>query len=253
MPASYKPRAGKNPSAAASSASSTRCLKKWSVRSLLVALLVSFYIWANTINHKFYILDPPSLNASVQSALAVANSLAPASASAPNATLVVDTLVKKLVEDHPHVRWNTDWQNPNEWLFNNAGGAMGSMFLLHASITEYIIIFGTAVGTEGHTGRHTADDYFHILTGRQTAYTAGALIREIYNPGDVHHLVRGVVKQYAMEPESWALEYARGWIPLMLPFGFADGFFSTMDVITLYNTVRITGREMIGNLLRGKI
>ncbi|ADV19986.1 C-8 sterol isomerase [Cryptococcus gattii E566] len=280
MSASYKPRAGKNPSAVASSTNSTGCLKKWTLRGFFVAVLASFYIWANTINvcfffpppnrnhfvltiaiaiaieteqHKFYILDPPSLNTSVQSALALANSLAPSSAAAPNATLVVDTLVKKLVEDHPHVRWNTDWQNPDEWLFNNAGGAMGSMFLLHASITEYIIIFGTAVGTEGHTGRHTADDYFHILTGRQTAYTAGALTREIYNPGDVHHLVRGVVKQYAMEPESWALEYARGWIPLMLPFGFADGFFSTMDLITLYNTVRITGREMIGNLLRGKI
>jgi C-8 sterol isomerase len=38
----------------------------------------------------------------------------------------------------------------------------------------------------------------------------------------------------------------------MLPFGFADGFFSTLDIPTLYRTVRITGREMIGNLLQGK-
>lgn len=39
----------------------------------------------------------------------------------------------------------------------------------------------------------------------------------------------------------------------MLPFGFADTLFSNLDLITLYHTVRITAREMIANLLRGKI
>jgi C-8 sterol isomerase len=56
-----------------------------------------------------------------------------------------------------------------------------------------------------------------------------------------------------MESSCFALEYARGWIPPMLFFGYADTFSSTLDFPTLWATSRITGREMISNLLKGKM
>lgn len=149
-------------------------------------------------------------------------------------------------------RYPNDISVTGEWLFNNAGGAMGSMTILHASFSEYLIIFGTALGTEGHTGRFFADDFFTIIHGEQWAYPADSHVKEIYRPGDQHHLRWLDAKQYRMPDECWALEYARGNIPSMLFFGFADTLSSTLDVVTAWQTVRGSAVNMLSNLLRGK-
>jgi C-8 sterol isomerase len=283
---------------------------------LLVGALSSLFYFLDSHLDKFYIFDPAQLHEL---------SLAAIDKFGNDTAAVVNFIVEDLSERHPkHV--NLD----EEWVFNNAGGAMGAMYIIHASVTEYLIIFGmleiffllrasvscfwsfvffspfslslhkpslllrttiislsffthspntpptgTAIGTEGHTGRHTADDYFHILSGTQLAYAPGPgnYEAEVYPQGSVHHLHRGTVKQYKMDSKCFALEYARGWIPPMLGFGYADsklifGFFvvldwgnadggvaftSTLDFPTLWRTTVVTGREMIGNLLVGKL
>ncbi|OQU97296.1 hypothetical protein CLAIMM_03248 [Cladophialophora immunda] len=226
---------------------------------LIVALLTSLYTWADSVKSKWYMFDPAALQKLVDDSLS----------RYPNSTAgVVHSIVTTLREQHgpalisedpfPHVVQNSSEISPlspypSQWVFNNAGGAMGSMYIIHASITEYLIIFGTALGTEGHTGRHTADDYFFILEGEQWAYPAHSLALERYPKGSMHHLRRGNVKQYKMHRGCFALELAQGWIPPMLPFGLADTMFSTLDFPTFANTVWLTAQKMVGCLLAGKI
>ncbi|KAF7555966.1 hypothetical protein G7046_g6429 [Stylonectria norvegica] len=209
------------------------------VLAVLTGLLVSvFYVLEQNLE-KFYIFDTEHLADLSTRAI---------NTHGNDTRAIMKYIVAELNEKVPaHVNLDEDW------MFNNAGGAMGGMYIIHASVTEYLIIFGTAVGTEGHSGRHTADDYFHILTGTQLAYVPGEFEPEVYPAGSVHHLRRGDVKQYKMDGACFALEYARGWIPPMLFFGYADTFTSTLDFGTLWKTTRITGREMIANLLKGKL
>ncbi|KAM5344662.1 hypothetical protein ACJ41O_013197 [Fusarium nematophilum] len=211
--------------------------------AIILGALMPICILLDKNVDKFYVFDNEELHQLAQRAVA---------AHGNDTKSIVEYIVTELQGTHaPYINPNSITHE--EWMFNNAGGAMGAMTLIHASITEYLIIFGTPAGTEGHSGRHTADNYFNILTGTQLAYVPGKYEAEVYPPGSVHHLPRGDVKQYKMPGSCFALEYSRGWIPPMLLFGYADAFTSTLDFPTLWTTTYVTGREMIGNLLRFKL
>ncbi|KAI9020048.1 ERG2/sigma1 receptor-like protein [Phycomyces nitens] len=205
------------------------------ILSLLVAVLIGF----DQVKERFYIFDQNKLHEVANRNIALYSN---------DTRLMMNNIAKDLEESYPgHI------QLKEEWVFNNAGGAMGSMWILHASLTEYVILFGTPVGTEGHSGRFLADDYFIILEGEQWAYNAGSLKRDVFLPGEMHHLARGDAQQYRIPEHAWALEYAHGWIPLMLPFGMFDTIFSTVDFVSFYNTFRLYGKAVVGELLQGKI
>ncbi|KAK0056765.1 sigma non-opioid intracellular receptor 1 [Biomphalaria pfeifferi] len=131
-----------------------------------------------------------------------------------------------------------------QWIFMNAGGWMGSMCLLHASLSEYVLFFGTAVDTTGHSGRYWANISDTILTGTFYQWREGTLNRITYKPGDtVFHGV-GEATAVSWTAGTWMVEYGRGFIPSTLFFALADSFFSTTDFLTVYYVFRVYAKAM---------
>src|SRR4029077_9263141 len=113
---------------------------------LVLGLFLSVWYALDQISHRFWVFDQHKLHQIASEVIALPHN---------STAAMISELSHRLAAEYPkHINLK------QEWVFNNAGGAMGAMYILHASITEYLIIFGTPVGTEGHTGRHMADDYF---------------------------------------------------------------------------------------------
>lgn len=188
-----------------------------------------------------YIFNPEELQSLVQETLT--------ENPGANNTVLFDSVSEKFKNRYgPYV----NDLNYDNFHFSNAGGAMGTFFIFHASLTEYLIVFGTAIGTEGSTGHHLADDYFIILSGTQSAAFANENEPTIYKPGEVHHLPYGHGQQYSMPAGAFAIELAQGYIPTMLVFGFADSIFSTVDPFSLWYQIKFTAISIVKNLLLGK-
>ena len=134
--------------------------KLLTIATVLVAVVLG-------IGHESqFVFSPEDMHKIAQEALKQANHNDPQD--------IIDRVVAGLSEKYPKYIVKEP-----EWLFNNAGGAMGAMLVLHCSLSEYVIIFGSPIGTEGHTGRFLADDYFHILYGEQWAYQPGDLEKKV--------------------------------------------------------------------------
>jgi hypothetical protein len=142
---------------------------------------------------------------------------------------------------------------PRDWIFNNAGGAMGTITLLHASLSEYLLFFGTPIGTGGHSGRYRCEVWDFVLAGEVWCYVEGDTERRVYKPGDAMDLGRAVAKGYRIPDAAWMLEDARGPVATMLPFGLADSFSSTLDLRAVWRTLRRYVALTLRSTLRGKL
>jgi hypothetical protein len=146
------------------------------------------------------------------------------------------------IEGQLTVRYPGHIDRTQPWIFSNAGGAMIQVRFLYASFSEYVLFFGTPVGTEGHSGRHPAEFHDTVLDGEAWYYREGQFDRDVHRPGDRIFVGRGQAAGMRIPDHVWMVEYCRGAIPLMLPFGLADALTSTLDLKTIVRTQAIYAR-----------
>ena len=161
---------------------------------------------------------------------------------------MIDAIIADLAKAYPgHI------ETRQNWFLSICGGAMGIMTVLHGSLSEYVLIFGSPIGTEGFSGRYRLNIYDVMLAGEMWTYTEDNFRERIVTrPGEIAHLRRKQVKGFKLPEGGWMLEYGRGPVPTALPFALS-GALTSLDVRTIAKTMWIYGRLVFKELCRGKI
>lgn len=157
----------------------------------------------------------------------------------------LDFILKKL---------NIHYKTPTKVTYHlfNGGDAYGLVAILHASVTEYLLIYGSAISNGGHSGRYTVDIYDFIYRGKVTIAGPSNPEGTEFNPGQFTLLKFGQAKHYFLEKNTWMIEYAHGFTPTSLHFMLA-GLASTGDIIGSGYLCYDYGKQVLKNLIKLKI
>jgi hypothetical protein len=101
------------------------------------------------------------------------------------------------------------------------------------------MIWGTPIGSEGHSGRHCTGFWDTVIDGEMWYYGEGEFEKKVYKPGDRVYVGPGQARAMNFTDGVWAVEYARGFIPLSMPFGIAQEILVCLDFLTATQTVSL--------------
>ncbi len=124
-------------------------------------------------------------------------------------------------------------------VFNSGGGIMYQLKIFAMTAHEYIMICGSAIGTSGFSGRHPAAFWDTVLSGQANYMHQDAWESKSYKTGDRIFVDRWQAATIDFPDHCWMLEYARGTLPALLPFGMINIFTNTLDFWSLIRLVRI--------------
>ena len=84
-----------------------------------------------------YLFDPDQLHEIVRSCIGLPHDE------------MLETLITRIAQAYPgHAETEQDW------FFNRLAGATGVITVLHASLSEYVLVYGTPIGTEAFSGHY---------------------------------------------------------------------------------------------------
>ncbi|KAL0482751.1 hypothetical protein AKO1_014260 [Acrasis kona] len=141
--------------------------------------------------------------------------------------------------------------NQEKWLYVIVASAVGQVIMLHCSLTEYIIIFGTPLGTTGHSGRYSMDVFDYIISGDHLTYAAGDLHATRHAPGEMTVLPRGESIIYQSAPHTYMVEYGRGFPGVLsaIFYPLLSALFQTLDFYTFAKQMYIVGSMVVNELI----
>ena len=124
-------------------------------------------------------------------------------------------------------------------VFNSGGAIMYQLKIFAMTPHEYIMICGSSIGSSGFSGRHPAAFWDTVLSGQATYMHQEKWEARSYKAGDRIFVDRWESATIDFPDHCWMLEYARGSLVWLLPFGIVNVFTNTLDFYSLLRLIRI--------------
>ena len=142
-------------------------------------------------------------------------------------------------------RYPNDVHLDQPLVFNSAGGIMYQLKIFAMTPSEYIMICGSSIGSSGFSGRHPVAFWDTVLSGEARYMHEADPEPHTYQAGDRIFVDRWQAATIDFPDHCWMLEYARGSLPALLPFGMVNTLFNSLDVksarhlLTIYTTLAL--------------
>jgi len=198
-------------------------------------------------NHKFkgnsYIFEPDVLHEIAK------KSVAEAQQSSEEFKRKGKDLVFDIIQRDLKLLYPKYINSGRDWTIFFSGGWIGNLTVLHASFSEYVIFFGSAIPTSGHSGRYALEVHDFVVDGEYYTCFDGTNHREVNKIGSRTYLGSMNSVAISIPDHAWMLEYGRGMLPLSLPFQMAGHLFLSLDIKSMLKLQKTFFGNMLKQLL----